>query len=66
MLEFLLTFGKRPYHTNELQLAVQILVTVIYKKLNVISLSEEICKFICSGATEIIHCTQHKYDAKER
>lgn len=37
MLEFLLTFGMHFYHTNEVELAVQVLVIVIFEKLNVIS-----------------------------
>lgn len=34
---FLLTFGMHFYHTNEVELAVQVLVIIISEKLNVIS-----------------------------
>ena len=52
MLEFLLTFGMHFYHTNEVELAVQVLVIVISEKLNVISRKTQLCKYICSGATK--------------
>lgn len=47
------------YHTNEVELAVQVLVIVISEKLNVIFCSTQLCKYMYTGAGEKLYISQN-------